>query len=98
MKRSNSPRLAFLIKKLVKTSWCELRMNIESGVRHIVGKPTESQVQVWTDFYGGRRRGSGKAEAETISMNIIHITLVCMAPPYEIHRYIKPYSCSTAIH
>ena len=25
---------------------CELRMNIESGVRHIVGKPTESQIRV----------------------------------------------------
>ena len=59
-------------------------MNIESGVRNMVGKPTESQVLVWTDFYGGRRRGSGETGAKITSMNIIHVALVCMAPPYEI--------------
>ena len=55
-------------------------------VRHMDGKPMESRVGVWTDFKGGRKRGSGKAETLISSMNIIHVALLCMAPPYEIQR------------
>ena len=34
------------------------------------GKPTESRVRVWTDFYDGWRRGSGKAGAIIINHDI----------------------------
>ena len=37
------------------------------------GKPTESRVRVWTDFYGGWRRGSGKADAVIITMIFLYM-------------------------
>ena len=37
------------------------------------GKPTESRVRVWTDFYGGWRRGSRKAEAIVITMIFLYM-------------------------
>ena len=37
-------------KKMVKTSSCKPRMIFELGVSQMDGKPTESQVRVWTEF------------------------------------------------
>ena len=52
---------------------CEVRKNIEPGVSHMGGKPMESRVRVWTDFKGGWRRGSGKAEAKIITMIFLYM-------------------------
>ena len=52
-------------------SSCGIRMNIEPGVRHMVRKPMKTQIQVWREFGGGRKRGGWRPPGEIISWNSV---------------------------
>ena len=75
-----------------KTSSCGVKINIDSGVKCMAGKPMKTRIRVWREFGGGRKRGGGRPPGEIISMIFLCIALVCMAtaiPNTKEHKSIQ---------
>ena len=54
-----------------KTSSCGVKINIDSGVKCMAGKPMKTRIRVWREFGGGRKRGGGRPPGKIISWNSV---------------------------